>query len=233
MVIPARERAPRDPHESFYWLQEDYLIAKAHEHGFAYTVLRPQLVFGRPWGVAMNLIPVLGAYAAIRQELGQPFSYFGGDLTYVREAADSRLVAEALEWAATSPLAVNETFNVTNGDVYEWRNVWPALADALSVEAGPDEPQLMAEFFEDKETIWDRIVEKHHLRQIALPQILGYSHHLADWNFMYGVEERAPQFVSRIKLMKAGFQGCQDTEEMFRYWLHDLIRRRVLPGPLE
>jgi nucleoside-diphosphate-sugar epimerase len=27
--IPARERAPRHPHENFYWLQEDYLRARA------------------------------------------------------------------------------------------------------------------------------------------------------------------------------------------------------------
>ena len=27
-----------------------------------------------------------------------------------------------------SPQAANEAFDITNGDVFEWRNVWPALA---------------------------------------------------------------------------------------------------------
>jgi hypothetical protein len=34
-------------------------------------------------------------------------------------------------WAAQSPQAANEAFNITNGDVFEWRNVWPALAETL------------------------------------------------------------------------------------------------------
>ena len=76
--IPARERAPRDNHDNFYWLQEDYLKEKAREHGFTWTILRPQLIVGRPWGVAMNLVPIIGAYAAICTEEGLPFSFTGG-----------------------------------------------------------------------------------------------------------------------------------------------------------
>src|SRR5437588_3889820 len=113
MPIPARERAPRDQHENFYWLQEDYLKERAREHGFAWTILRPQLIVGRPWGVAMNLIPIIGVYAAICQEEGLPFSFTAG-VPYVWEAVDARLVAGVIEWAATSPVAVNEHFNVTN-----------------------------------------------------------------------------------------------------------------------
>ena len=36
--IPARERAARDDHENFYWLQEDYLRAKAADQGFTWTI---------------------------------------------------------------------------------------------------------------------------------------------------------------------------------------------------
>src|SRR4051794_3410758 len=84
MPIPARERAPRDPHENFYWLQEDYLKDKAREHGFAWTILRPQLIIGRPWGVTMNLAPIIGVYAAICREEGLPFGFPGG-ISYVWE----------------------------------------------------------------------------------------------------------------------------------------------------
>ena len=47
-------------------------------------------------------------------------------------------------WAAQSPQAANEAFNITNGDVFEWRNVWPALAETLGVETGPDTPTSLA-----------------------------------------------------------------------------------------
>jgi len=232
MPIPARERAPRDEHENFYWLQEDYLKQKAREHGFTWTILRPQLIIGRPWGVAMNLAPIIGVYAAIREQEGRPFSFPGG-ISYVWEAVDARLVAEVIDWAGSSPHAVNEHFNVTNGDVFEWRNLWPGIAAVLGVEVGPDEPQSMAGYLEGKDEIWDRIVAEHGLRPLPLADILGESHHYADFCFAYGATEPPPPaFSSRIKLQQAGFSGCHDTQETFNYWLQDLIHRRVLPGPI-
>ena len=230
MPVPARERAPRDDHENFYWLQEDFLKDKAREHGFAWTILRPQLIIGRSWGVAMNLAPIIGVYAAICQEEGQSFGFPGG-IPYVWEAVDSRLVAEVIEWAGESPAAVNEHFNVTNGDVFEWRNLWPGMAEVLGVEPGPDDPKSMAEFLEGKDDVWQRIVEKHGLRPIPLSDILGESHHYADFCMAHGATEPPPPaFSSRIKLQQAGFTGCYDTQETFNYWLRDLIHRRVIPG---
>jgi nucleoside-diphosphate-sugar epimerase len=231
MPIPARESAPRDEHENFYWLQEDYLKDRAREHGFAWTILRPQLIIGRSWGVAMNHAPIIGVYAAICSEEGLPFSFTGG-VSYVWEAVDARLVAEVIEWAGASPAAVNEHFNVTNGDVFEWRNLWPGMAQVLGVDPGPDDARSMAQFLEGKDDVWDRIVEKHALRAIPLCDILGESHHYADFCFAYGATEAPPPaFSSRIKLQQAGFAGCYDTQESFNFWLNDLIHRRVIPGP--
>ena len=87
----------------------------------------------------MNLPPIIGAYAAIRKEEGKPFSFPGG-VSYVWEAVDTRLVADALAWGATAPAAVGETFNLTNGEVFNWRQIWPGMAEVLGVEVGPDEP---------------------------------------------------------------------------------------------
>ena len=232
MPIPARERAPRDEHENFYWLQEDYLTERAREHGFAWTILRPQLIVGRPWGVAMNLPPIIGAYAALRREEGKPFSFPGG-VSYVWEAVDARLVAEVIEWAGQSAAAVNEHFNVTNGDVFEWRNLWPGMAEVLGVETGPDEPQSVVDYLADNEELWRRLQEKHALRRIPLADIVGESHHYAEFCFACGATEPPPPaFSSRIKLQQAGFTGCYDTQETFNYWLQDLIGRRLIPGPV-
>src|SRR5262245_51187170 len=44
--IPAKERAPRDPHENFYWLQEDYLRERQVGQAWRWTILRPQVIFG-------------------------------------------------------------------------------------------------------------------------------------------------------------------------------------------
>ena len=41
MVVPGRERAPRHPHENFYWRQEDLLRDMAGGDAFRWTILRP------------------------------------------------------------------------------------------------------------------------------------------------------------------------------------------------
>lgn len=231
MPIPARERAPRDPHENFYWLQEDYLRDKAAAEGFSFTVLRPQLIVGPNHGVVMNLPPVIGAYAAIRREEGRPFGFPGG-VSFVWEAVDTRVVAGALEWAATAPAAAGETFNVTNGEVFEWRDLWPAMAATLGVEPGPDEPLSLAEFLPSRAAVWDRIVARHGLRPVPMEQLLGESHHYADFCFAHGVDDAGPRaFVSRVKLTQAGFTEVMDTEASFCHWLRDLMDRRILPPP--
>lgn len=229
MPIPAKEKASRDQHENFYWLQEDYIRKESKESGFDFSILRPQLIIGAPFGVAMNLAPVVGAYAAICNELGKPFGFPGGP-SYVWEAVDARLLAEVIAWVGETPGASGEHFNVTNGDVFEWRNLWPGFANVLGVELGPDSPQLMSGFFDQHSEVWDHVVEKYSLRKTSIEEVLGESHHYADFCFATGAEEPPPPaFVSAIKLRQAGFTTVQDTEEMFQYWLRQLIDRGILP----
>jgi nucleoside-diphosphate-sugar epimerase len=229
MPIPARERAPRDDHANFYWLQEDYLKEQAAAHGFRWNVLRPQLIIGSAIGAAMNLAPVIGAYAAICRENGEACGFPGG-IPYVWEAVDSRLCAAALEMMATNPEADGQHYNVTNGDVFEWRNLWPALMDQMGVEAGPDEPRSMAEFLPASAGTWDRIVQERGLKPTNIDDVLGESHHYADFCFAYGAEEPPPPaFVSAIKLRKAGVTDVYDTEETFQHWMGWLQDREILP----
>jgi nucleoside-diphosphate-sugar epimerase len=229
--IPARERHPRDQHPNFYWLQEDHLLTAAAEHGFGWTVLRPQIVVGPNHGVAMNLPPVVGAYAAICREEGRPFGFPGGP-SYLSEAVDARLVADAARWAATAPPARGQHFNLSNGEVLEWRDLWPALADELGVTPGPDTPLRLAEFLPAREALWDRVVARHRLRPLRLPELLGQSHHYADFCFAHGARMAPPPaLVSTVKIKQAGFGGTWDTEESFRHWLRVLVERKVLPPP--
>ncbi len=231
MPIPARERYTRDQHENFYWLQEDYIRDKAAKDGWAFSIWRPQLIVGPNYGVVMNLPPIIGAYAAICREEGRPFGFPGG-VSWVWEAVDTRVVANALAWGATAPQAAGETFNLTNGEVFEWRNLWPAMARTLGVEPGPDGPLCLAQFLPEKADVWDLIVKKHDLRPIPMADLVGESHHYADFCFAYGAEQPPlPAFVSTVKIKQAGFTEAFDTEESFCHWLQVLIDRKVLPPP--
>lgn len=231
MRIPGRERQPRDDHENFYWLQEDYIREMSARDGWTFSIWRPQLIVGPNYGVVMNLPPIIGAYAAIRRAEGLPFGFPGGT-PWVWEAVDTRLVANALVWGASSPNAAGETFNLTNGEVFEWRDLWPVLADELGVEAGPDEPVQLASYLPSRADVWDTIVERHDLRRVSMNELLGESHHYADFCFAYGAEGPLPAaFVSTVKIKQAGFGEVYDTEETFRHWLRKLIERRILPPP--
>lgn len=228
--IPARERYPRDPHKSFYWLQEDYLTEAAERHGYDWTVFRPSLVLGASHGVAMNVLPVVGAFAAIGRETSTPFA-FPGHAAYAREAVDARLIAEATRWAATSPAAHREIFNLTNGEAFSWRDSWSQMAKALGVPAADDRPLSMAEFLPRHTDVWDKIVARYGLRPNSLAQLLGESHHYADYSFGYGLAEPpAPAFISTVKIKQAGFGRVFDTSESLSYWLGRLIEGRIIPG---
>lgn len=229
--VPARAEAPRDPHENFYWLQEDLLTTRAAEREFSTTILRPQLLVGGTVGSAMNIPPVLGVYAAICREIGRPFAFPGG-APFVWEAVDARLCGEALVWASQSPAARDRTFNITNGDVFTWRDLWPGIAQALGMEPAGDDPLALAEFLPAHEDVWNRVVEREALVGLPLPDLLGESHHYADFCFNHGNDDPWPPiFLSTISLRLAGFSSCYDTQASFAFWLHDLAERRILPQP--
>ena len=229
MRVPAREAQARVDHPNFYWLHEDYISAKAADCGFSYTILRPQLIVGPNHGVVMNLPPVVGAYAALRQHEGLPFSYPGG-ADWVWEAVDVRLVGDACLWAATHDVAKGQTYNLTNGEVFMWRDMWPAIAQVLGMAAGPDESLSMAEYLCARTDVWDDVVAKHSLQPIALLDLLGESHFYADLCFAYGATTSvSPTFVSTHKIKQAGFTDTYDSEASFCYWLQDLRARRILP----
>lgn len=229
--IPARERAPRDDHANFYWLQEDWLDAMARARGFAWSIFRPQIIVGAAWGAAMNPLLAIGAWAALRREQGLPLTYPGG-AAHVMELVDPRLLGEAFVWAADAPAAALQTFNITNGDVFAWPEVWPAIADALGMDAGPAEPTRIAPVLADSAEAWARLAAKHGLRPIPLPALLGESHHYADALMRPGVEAISlPILVSTVKLRQAGFAPCYDSEDTLRHWLAVLAERRILPPP--
>ena len=73
------------------------------------------------------------------REDGLPLTYTGG-APNLMEAVDADLLASAIEWAGEALAARDQAFNITNGDVFLWRSVWPAIADALDMQSGGDAP---------------------------------------------------------------------------------------------
>ncbi len=209
----------RKDHENFFFDHQQYVSEMGAQHGFNYIGPTPG---------ALNVLPAIGVYAAIRRQKGEPFSFPGGP-SFVWEAADADLVADVMVWAAQSPQAANKAFNITNGDVFESRNLWPALAETLGVETGPDMPTSVAAYLEENADVWNQIVSKYDLRSRNLRQLVGQGDQHADFAFAYGAPEGPRAFVSTIKLRQAGFTRTIDTEDSFRNGLQSLIDHKLLP----
>lgn len=233
--LPAREDRPRDPHANFYWEQEDHLRGLADIHDFKWTIFRPQIVFGGAVGAVMNPVLAIGAYAAICRELGLPFSYPSSH-ALMWEVTDASLLAAAQYWATQSPLASNQIFNVTNGDVFVLRDAWPHLAAAFGLDVGEPQPMALGEFFARETSIaaWDRLVARHDLEPIKLSAFLGQSQHYVDLLLDSRVIEAGglPTLVSAIKIRKAGFVDCCDSLESLLFWLRRMADIRLVPKDL-
>jgi nucleoside-diphosphate-sugar epimerase len=227
LAVPAREgRSEMREQPNFYWAQEDYLRAAQAGQDWTFTILRPVLIVGEAIGGAMNLIPALGAHAAVMRERGPILPYPGG-AERVSQAVDADLLARAIDWSGETPAARNETFNLTNGDVFSWPNVWPAIAEAAGMRPGPDEPFLLQSL---GRADWDRVRQRFGLLSPALTDFVGLSLEYADYQMRYGhTEPGPPAIVSTIKIAQAGFHEVMDTELMFRRWFKVFQQKRLLP----
>lgn len=229
IAVPARERSPRHSHQNFYWLQEDYLRAKQPGKRWSWTILRPQLVIGEAVGSNLNVIPAIGVYGAIRREAGLPLSYPGGP-RLIFEMVDVDLLARSMEWAADTPACRNEIFNITNGDVFVWDEVWPTIVESLGMKVGRPEPLSLATEMPKYAAEWAAIVRKYQLRAPEdIHAFVGESFHLADFVFNTGTKTPGVTLVSTIKARQAGFADCIDTEDMLRKWFRRFQELRLLP----
>lgn len=232
MKLPGKEREPRHQHENFYWLQEDYLREKQENgHGWGWTILRPQIVCGEALGSNMNPIAAIGAYAAIKQQAGEPLD-FPGQADFLAECVDADLLARAMGWVMETPEKTRgEYFNVTNGDVFVMRNVWPTIAEAFGMEVGEDKPMSLADDLPKYQQQWEQVVREFDLQAPTdLKEFMGQSGIYADFCLGYGFEELPPMLSSTVKIRQAGFLEFMDTEDMFRKWAIHFQQERLLPS---
>lgn len=229
MKVPGREREPRHAHENFYWLQEDLLREQAARDGFSFTIWRPPVIYGHAFGAPMNPLAPLVTYAAIARHEGRPLCWPGGRTGPV-DAMDARLLARALDWATTAEAARDEVFNISNGDVFVWENVWGRLAEAFGMEVGTPEPLRLAEAMPAQAAVWDAVRERHGLRSPDLMSFVGDSFVYADMHFGIGREQAPPPvLLSTIKLRQAGFADCIDSEDMLVDWIEWMQDERLIP----
>jgi len=226
-VTPFREEQGRQPVLNFYYEQEDRLFEAAKRYGFTWSVHRPHTIIGYAIGNAMNMGVTLAVYATLCKENGQPFIFPGSAVQWncLTDMTDARLLARHLEWAATSPKAQNEDFNVVNGDVFRWKWMWTRLADYFGLEAAPfpSHMQPLEGRMADAARQWAEISDRYQLVEPNIEKLVSWWHTDADLG-------RPMEVVTDMtKSRKAGFLDYQSTPDSF-FDLFDLLQaERIIP----
>ena len=135
-----------------------------------------------------------------------------------------------MHWGMQTPACDGEVFNLTNGDVFSWRDVWPSVVEATGVALGDPEPTRLTEWIPARAEIWDAVVREHGLRPHGLTELLGESVGFASALLGVGETElRPPALVSTVKVRRFGFHECVDSEDSIVAWLRRLQQMRILP----
>lgn len=224
---PFREDQGRLDVANFYYAQEDELFEAARRDGFTYSIHRPHTVIGKAVGNAMNMGTTLAVYAAICRETGRPFRFPGSAVQWngLTDMTDARQLAAQVIWAATTPAAHDQAFNIVNGDVFRWNWMWHRLADWFGVKAedfdGTERP--LADQMADDAAIWARIAEREGLAEPDITRLVSPWHTDADLG-------RPIEVVTDMsKSRKLGFTAYQATDEAFIDLFEQLEADRIIP----
>jgi NAD(P)-dependent dehydrogenase (short-subunit alcohol dehydrogenase family) len=117
----------------------------------------------------------------------------------------------------------NQAFNITNGDLIRWQNLWPRFADFFDMGLAPPRHIGLSRAMTDKGPIWDRIVAEHGLQRHRFEDI-------AAWGYPENVFNSDYDIVSDTsKARRLGFHDLVDTEEMFFRMFADFREKRLIP----
>lgn len=223
---PTQEDDPRHLPPNFYYDQEDSLVALQRGQRWTWSSCRPNVVCDFAPARARNLTTIIGAYAAICRELGAPFDFPGTQLGYdtLTEVTDAGHLSDAILWLATRTEGANRAFNITNGDAFRWRYMWPRLADMLGVRCGEPRDIRLAAWMKDKGPVWDRIVARHGLEPRSLESV-------ALWAFGDFVFRQDWDLLSSLtRLRQTGFASSVDTAQMFETQFEEYRKAGILPS---
>lgn len=222
---PAKESDPRLIAPHFYYTQEDLLKQAAAERGFSFTALRPEGVTGYATGNPMNLLLVIGVYAAISKALGLPLRFPGTRAAYdaLYQTTDAELLARATVWAGSADTAADQVFNVTNGDQFRWSGLWPRFAEHFGMDYAPPQQMSLTEAMPARAEVWESLVERWGLVPTPFDELVGWG--VGDFLFHH----EADNITSTVKIRQAGFADALDTETRLLELFDRLVEQRVLP----
>jgi nucleoside-diphosphate-sugar epimerase len=223
---PAYETDPRSITPNFYYDQEDYLRKQSEGKAWSWTAIRPDIVIGFTVGTPMNLANLIAAYATLCKEEGIPMRFPGSHIAYqvLVNVTGTTVLSKSLEWAALEATAAHEIFNITNGDLFRWSQLWPKIGEFFGVEVAEPQTFSLVEYMPGKRNIWAEIIAKHDLKPHDLDTFVQWGF----GDFIFNVE--ADAFLDVNKARRFGFHEMNgDTLKNFLDTFQQLKNGRIIP----
>lgn len=222
---PAREDdAPHMPPE-FNVDQQQFLERRQPGKAWSWSAIRPAVVGGIALGNAMNLGMLIAVYASICKQLKLPLRFPGKPGAYDKllEMTDAGLLARATVWAATEPRCANQAFNINNGDLFRWSELWPKIARYFELEVAPPLPMQLSVVMADKEPLWNAMRERHGLAPHSYGDVAswGFGDFVFGWDY--------DLFADGSKARRFGFHEFVQTETMLFGLFDEMRRQRIIP----
>ena len=224
---PVREELPRLDLPNFYYAQEDEVYAAAARDGFTWSIHRPHTIIGKAVGNLMNMGSTLAVYASLCKETGRPFQWPGSQAQWegLTDVTDTRVIAKQLAWAATAEAARNEAFNITNGDYFRWRWLWPRLAAWFGVEAAGFDGTVhpLEEAMAGDAPLWRDMAARYNLAEADLSRLAS------PWHTDLDLGRPIEVMTDMTKSRQAGFHVYQPSDESFFDLFAQLRIDRLIP----
>ena len=175
----------------------------------------------------MNMGTTLAVYATLCRETGRPFRFPGSAAQWngLTDMTDAGQLARHLVWAATTPAAANEAFNVVNGDVFRWSWMWGRIADWFGLAPAPFDGTILPleKQMQDDAAVWQRIAERDGLVEPDLSRLASPWHTDADLG-------RPIEVVTDMsKSRRLGFLDYRATDDAFFDLFQRLRSDRLIP----
>ncbi|QIH34739.1 SDR family oxidoreductase [Sphingobacterium sp. DR205] len=223
---PAKETDLRCFPPNFYYDQEDYLREKSKGRNWNWTAIRPDMVIGYTVNNPMNLGNLIAVYACLCKELNVPFRFPGSPKAYevLVNVTGTEVLSKSMEWVATADNTRNEIFNITNGDIFRWKDAWQRFAEFFEIPYAEPQKFPLTDYMADKAALWETMVKKYGLQQHTLDQLVQW----AFGDFIFGTECDA--FFDVNKARRYGFQEMylDSIEQMIAYF-QTLKDNKIIP----
>jgi hypothetical protein len=173
----------------------------------------------------MSILPAIAVYAAISKELGLPLRFPGEPGAYdtIYQVTESTHFANAALWAAKDPRCGNQAFNITNGDYFRWRNLWPKIAAVFEMPVGDPQTISLTQSMADRGPLWEEITTKYKLKRVPYTDLVAWP--FAD--YVFGTDWDVMSDVTKSRLN--GFHDAVDSEAMFVRLLRRFREERIVP----